>query len=109
MDELTQLRKQNRELSDKLDRQVAAWNANGDALTAHTARQAQRIAELEADIARKNGAIHALDHLAAQLTAQLAAVPVTLLRYIVTSHPSLPIDDRLTAQRWLNSLDGTHD
>ena len=50
MDELTQLRRQNRELSDKLDRQIAAWNANGDALTAHTARQAQRIAELEAQV-----------------------------------------------------------
>ena len=66
MDELTQLRKQNRELSDKLGRQIAAWNANGDALTAHAERQAQRIAELEATVA--------------QLTAQLAAVPVDALR-----------------------------
>ena len=76
-DELTQLRRQNRELSEKLDRQIAAWNGGTDALTAHAERQ-----------------------------AHLAAVPVTLLRYIVTSHPSLPTDDRLTAQRWLNSLDG---
>ena len=53
---------------------------------------AQRIAELEATVT--------------QLTAQLAAVPVSTLRYIVTSHPSLPIDDRLTAQRWLATLDG---
>ena len=118
-DELTQLRKQNRELSEKLDRQIAAWNANGDALTAHAERQAQRIAELEAQVARRNGAINALDHLAAQLTAHLAAVPVKAMRryyrgtvYTPTAaqrYDYMPDDydtDSIAIHRWLFPQEG---
>jgi len=56
----------------------------------------RRIAELEQTVARlEQVAQSRFDH-----------TPVTLLRYIVNSHPTLPVDDRSTARRWLDSLDG---
>lgn len=91
-DELTQLRTENWNLRQQLDRQIAAWNANGDALTAHAARQAQRIAELE---------------------AQLAAVPVDAIRAWWKSPVSWTGYDHTkytewhqAVKRWLATLDG---
>ena len=132
-DEVTQLRRQNRELSEKLDRQIAAWNANGDALTAHVARQAQRIAELEQEVigvrlsasVMKGAYIEAsaeateLKEDIAQLTAQLAAVPVDALRryyrgtvYTPTAaqqYDYMPDDydtDSIAIHRWLFPQEG---
>ena len=31
-------------------------------------------------------------------------VPVTLLRYIVNSHPNLSVGDRITASRWFDTV-----
>ena len=75
-------------------------------VTQYSTAAAQTILEQDAYIERIECMNAATAQRIAQIEAQLAAVPVTLLRYIITSHPSLPIDDRLTAQRWLNSLDG---
>lgn len=64
-------------------------------LAATITAQARRMAELEATVARlRNERLREYN------------VPVTLLRYIVNSHPNLQIDDRITASRWLTSLDG---
>ena len=133
-DELTQLRRQNRELSDKLDRQIAAWNANGDALTAHAERQAQRIAELEESvtqltaqlifmqafsaqiesmIAERDRRIAELEATVARLEAEkrrlIAQIPYADLRYIVNSHPNLQVDMRIEAKRWLDTVKVPHD
>ncbi len=75
-------------------------------ITQYSTATAQKILELDAYIERIERMNATTAQCIAKLEAQLAAVPVSTLRYIVTSHPSLPIDDRLTAQRWLNSLDG---
>ena len=55
-----------------------------------------RIAKLEAQVAR----------LEAEAQQRFDYTPVTLLRYIVNSHPDLPVDDRIAARRWLDGLDG---
>lgn len=52
-----------------------------------------RIAELEATVQRLRNE-RLLEY----------TVPVTLLRYIVNSHPHLPVDDRITARRWLDTV-----
>ncbi len=75
-------------------------------VTQYSTAEAQKIFEQDAYIERIECMNADTAQRIAQIEAQLAAVPVTLLRYIVTSHPSLPIDDRLTAQRWLATLDG---
>ena len=62
----------------------------------YTTQLEARIAELEATVAR----------LDANAQSRFDHTPVTLLRYIVNSHPTLPVDDRIAARRWLNSLDG---
>ena len=62
----------------------------------YTTQLEARIAELEAKVRR----------LDAKAQSRFDYTPVTLLRYIVNSHPSLPVDDRIAARRWLNSLDG---
>jgi len=62
----------------------------------YTTQLEARIAELEAKVPR----------LDAKAQSRFDYTPVTLLRYIVNSHPSLPVDDRIAARRWLNSLDG---
>ena len=98
-DELTQLRTENWNLRQKLDRQIAAWNANGDELTAHAAQQAQRIAELEAQVQR----------LEADNRRLIAQIPYEDLRYIVNSHPNLRVDLRIEAKRWLDTVKVAHD
>ena len=98
-DEVTQLRTENWDLRQKLDRQVAAWNANGDALTAHAAQQAQRIAELEATVQR----------LEADKRRLIAQIPYEDLRYIVNSHPDLRVDMRIDVKRWLDTVKVAHD
>lgn len=60
------------------------------------AEQARRIAELEATVQR----------LEAEAQSRVDHTPVTLLRYIVNSHPTLPVNDRIAARQWLDSLDG---
>ena len=62
----------------------------------YTTQLEARIAELEAKVRR----------LDAKAQSRFDYTPVTLLRYIVNSHPTLPVDDRSTARRWLDSLDG---
>ena len=118
-DEVTQLRRQVAQLVDRLDAAFKTIDGFTDASSFQWAEYQRRIAELEADIARKNGAIHALDHLAAQLTAQLAAVPVDALRryyrgtvYTPTAaqrYDYMPDDydtDSIAIHRWLFPKDG---
>lgn len=75
-------------------------------VTQYSTAEAQKILEQDAYIERIERKVAQQAQRIVRLEAQLAAVPVSLLRYIVTSHPSLSIDDRLTAQRWLAALDG---
>ncbi len=75
-------------------------------VTQYSTAEAQKILEQNAYIERIERKVAQQAQRIVRLEAQLAAVPVSLLRYIVTSHPSLSIDDRLTAQRWLAALDG---
>lgn len=75
-------------------------------VTQYSTAAAQKILEQDAYIERVERKVAQQAQRIVQIEAQLAAVPVSTLRYIVTSHPSLPIDDRLMAQRWLNTLDG---
>lgn len=98
-DELTQLRTENWNLRQQLDRQVAAWNGGTDALTAHATRQAQRIAELEATVQR----------LEADKRRMIAQIPYEDLRYIVNSHPNLRVDLRIEAKQWLDTVKVPHD
>ena len=122
-DELTRLRAESIRLRNELDKQLKAWGGYVDAHAGNYSRMNARIAELEAKVRDTE------DDLAATITAQTRRikeleatvarlrnerlieynVPVTLLRYIVNSHPTLPVDDRITASRWLDTVKVTHD
>lgn len=78
-------------------------------VTQYSTAEAQKILEQDAYIERIERMNATTAARIVQLEAQLAAVPVSTLRYIVMSHPSLPIDDRLTAQRWLKAWTVAHD
>jgi len=101
----------------QLERTIDGYNMIQHRHAEMIAERDARIAELTDALERKNGALHALDGIAKQLAETVSRLeaeaqqrldytPVTLLRYIVNSHPNLPVDDRITAHRWLDSLDG---
>ena len=73
-----------KQLTNTIDGMTMVMGRHADTITA----QRERIAELEATVQR----------------LQECSVPVTLLRYIVNSHPTLPVDDRITASRWLDTV-----
>ena len=92
-DELTRLRAENVRLKNELDKQVNAWGGYVDAHAGNYSRMNARIAELEATMQRLRDE-----------RLQEYNVPVTLLRYIVNSHPNLSVGDRSTASRWLDTV-----
>jgi len=77
----------------QLERTIDGYNMiqarHADTIT----EQKRCIAELEATVQRLRDE-----------RLQEYNVPVTLLRYIVNSHPTLPVDDRIAASRWLDTV-----
>ena len=77
-------------LTSTIDGMTMVMGRHADTITA----QRERIAELEAQVQR----------LEAEAQQRFDYTPVTLLRYIVNSHPTLPVDDRIAASRWLDTV-----